>query len=509
MTPEFLKALLAALIAIAASTSGQLQSVQQAITLIEGVIAPAAVPVTVTTFAELQRAIDIMPGAEIRLQPGVTYSGHLVLRKKTCSPETVITTDGPLPGAGVQVTPAAAGTLGILASPDFDAAVKTEFAACGYRFVGVQIAPLNGGYCSFCIGTNTEKSLADYATQIVADRVLILGIDAWQQRNGIRAIGADITVINSWIDNIKFVGEDAQAIRANGPGPFRFENNHLESSGEPLMVGGEDPSVANVVPSDGLIARNTLTRRLSWRGGPYSIKNSFELKNARRFVVSYNVIENSWQASQNGYAALLTPRNQSGTCPWCIVEDIQFEYNVVRHAAGGINVLGTDDEHVSMLANQITIQHNTIYDIGSAWGSGGYAFMLGAGVADLTIDHNTVDQTNSRGLILAYGAPMPNFRFTNNVARQDAYGVLGSGKGTGLPAINYYFPNAVFSLNAIAGAPSKEYPAGNLFPTAIAFLAHFVNPAAGDYHLKPSTDWAGAGTDGADLGASIPSLQVP
>jgi hypothetical protein len=38
---------------------------------------------------------------------------------------------------------------------------------------------------------------------------------------------------------------------------------------------------------------------------------------------------------------------------------------------------------------------------------------------------------------------------------------------------------------------------------ASQFESHFVDYAKGDYRLKPGTDWAGAGTDKGDLGASL------
>jgi hypothetical protein len=57
----------------------------------------------------------------------------------------------------------------------------------------------------------------------------------------------------------------------------------------------------------------------------------------------------------------------------------------------------------------------------------------------------------------------------------------------------------------------NTYPAGNEYPSLPAFEAHFTNYAAGDYSLHPGTDWANAGTDGKDLGATLtaPRIRAP
>src|SRR5688572_6908879 len=74
-------------------------------------------------------------------------------------------------------------------------------------------------------------------------------------------------------------------------------------------------------------------------GTVWSVKNIFELKNARIVVVEHNVFENHWKESQAGWAIVLTPRNSGGNCHWCSVEYVRFENNIVRHVAAGINLL--------------------------------------------------------------------------------------------------------------------------------------------------------------------------
>ena len=91
-------------------------------------------------------------------------------------------------------------------------------------------------------------------------------------------------------------------------------------------------------------------------GTVWSVKNLFELKNARNVVVEHNVFENHWKESQPGYAIVLTPRNSNGGCAWCVVEHVRFEYNLVRNVAAGINLLGYDNGNPSRQAADIVFR---------------------------------------------------------------------------------------------------------------------------------------------------------
>ena len=55
-----------------------------------------------------------------------------------------------------------------------------------------------------------------------------------------------------------------------------------------------------------------------------------------------NIIEYSWAAGQQGYAIVVTPRNQDGGAPWVVTQGIHITNNTVRHVAAGFNILGVD-----------------------------------------------------------------------------------------------------------------------------------------------------------------------
>jgi hypothetical protein len=243
----------------------------------------------------------------------------------------------------------------------------------------------------------------------------------------------------------------------------------------------------------------------------WSVKNLFELKNAQDVVVEGNVFENCWVADQNGFAIVITPRNQDGGAPWAVVQRITFRTNLVRHSAGGVNILGTDDEHPSQLTNHLTISDNVFDDLGTAWGDGSRTFQIGDGGDAITFDHNTI-VSNDTIVLSLYGGPagnrtpITNFAYTNNMSEHSTYGILGAEMAPGTNSITAYLPAATISRNVLAGGTASQYPTTNYFPTVSAWRAGFVNFAGGDYRLTTSSPYRNVATDGRDLGADIASM---
>jgi hypothetical protein len=242
------------------------------------------------------------------------------------------------------------------------------------------------------------------------------------------------------------------------------------------------------------------------------VKNLFELKNARRVLIEGNTLENNWVSAQAGYAVLFTVRNSGGRAPWATIENVMFRHNVVRHSAAAINILGYDTTDVSKTARDITIQNNLFEDINHrTWGGNGVFLQIGHSPENVTVNHNTILHTGN--VIAAYGQqrgtplPIPGFRFTNNLAAHNTYGIFGNSVGTGARAIALYFPDGVFRSNVLAGGQASRYPPGNFFPSVAQFLADFVDAAAGDYRLSPRSAYRRSGTDGSDLGLSFDLLQ--
>jgi hypothetical protein len=457
---------------------------------------------------DFQAALDkAQPGDRIALEHGATYRGPFRLPRKDGNAWIVISTgDTDVVPAGQRVGPSDAPMMARLVSSTGDV-IETDAAAHHYRFVGVEMTPTDGAYLRALIQIGAEEGPADaLAHHIIVDRCYLHGEPRRGTRRGVALNSRESAVINSYLSDFKEVGADSQAIAGwNGPGPFKIANNYLEAAGENVMFGGADPTIDGLVPADIEVVGNHMAKPRSWRiddphfqGTAWTVKNLFELKNARRVLVDGNLFEYNWPHAQNGFAILFTPRNQDGRSPWSVVEDVTFVNNFVRHVAAGINVLGHDDIHSSQPTRRIAIANNLFVDVGGTWGVG-RLFQLLDGTSDVTIDHNTAQQTDT---LVAGGdrAPHTHFVFQNNIAFHNAYGVIGSGTGIGRPTFERYFPGAVIRRNVIIGGMADRYPMDNFFPPS-ADQVGFVDLPGHDFRLKPSSSYKHAATDRLDVGA--------
>jgi hypothetical protein len=467
----------------------------------------SAADITVPAGGDLQAALNTaQAGDTILLAPGATYVGNFVLPVHPGAGVVTVRSgaaDTLLPAPGTRMTPAAAAYLPKLKSPNSDPVIATVPGASYWRLVLLELqanAQGIGDIMTLGDGSGAQSVLAQVPHHLFVDRVYMHGDATLGQKRGIALNSAATDITNSYIADIKAVGQDSQAIAGwNGPGPYTIRNNYLEAAGENLMFGGADPSISNLVPSDILVDGNTISKPLAWRSEAWSVKNGLELKNARRVTIWHNVIEGNWLAAQAGYAILFTPRNQSGTCPWCTVEDVLFERNVVRQVSSAINILGTDNEQPSQQAKRITIRNNLITTDRTTFGGDGRCLLIGGAVDTLVFDHNTCI-ADGPSTVYSYGSPSVGFVFTNNLLTHDLYGFFGDGVGIGTPAVTTYFPGALFQMNAFGDGIGQVYPVTTLLPALAEFQAQFVDYANGNFALASASAWKQAGTDGLDLG---------
>lgn len=244
-------------------------------------------------------------------------------------------------------------------------------------------------------------------------------------------------------------------------------------------------------------------------GTKWTVKNTFELKNAQDVLVTGNIIERSWLHAQTGFIVVLTTANQDGACTWCVVDDVEISYNIVRHGAGGVNILATDaDGEPSGRTSRISIHDNLFYDINADWGSTLPLFQVGQGPGEVIIDHNTTDHPN-KSQFDAYGPGQTgNLVFTNNLMQRGTYGILGFSASEGTAALNASATAWTFLKNTIAEGTSSRYPANNFFPALADWKAQFADYDNHDFHLDATSPYKNAGTDGKDLGADMAALDL-
>jgi hypothetical protein len=474
--------------------------------------------INVPAGGDLQHALDIAkPGDSIRLQPGATYKGNFILRKRggTMALPIIIRSSadtGAFPTG--RISPAYASLMPKLKSPNNEPVLQTEpgVQANGYLLKFLEVVSNENQYHLIRFGQNdeTQTSLAQVPKDLEIDRCYIHGTSTSSTKLGLALDSGNAYVHDSYFSNFHIVGNDAQAIAGvNGPGPYRVENNYLEAAGENIIFGGDDPKIPNLVPQNITIRYNRITKPMSWKGGNWQIKNLVEVKNAQYVLVEANVIENTWLAAQQGTAVVFTPRNQNGTAPWVRVRDVTFQYNIIRNVGSGIVVLAYDDEHVSQVTKRITIRQNLITTNSAALGGDGRFILLDwgrtGGAYDIVLDHNTANNDGTSAIYFGGQGTWPGFIATNNLARAGAYGLM-SEAGIGTPTMRKYFPTGTFQRNGLGGASASEMPTGNDYPSLSLYKQQFVNFAGADYRLTSSSQFLRAGTDGANMGADVAAV---
>jgi hypothetical protein len=478
-------------------------------------VSPSGRTIAVPAGGDLQATLNVaQPGDVILLEAGATFTGPFTLPNKAGSGWIMIRSSAlgrNLP-PGTRADPSHAPLM-----PKLEAAggsvIQTAPGAHHYRFLGIEIRPKEGVflYNLVLLGKN-ETSVADLPHHIVFDRCYLHGDPKKGTRRGIAMNSRYTAVIDSYLSDFKELGADSQAIMGwNGAGPFKIVNSYLEGAGENIMFGGADPTIPNLVPSDIEIRRNHFAKPFSWKvgdpsyqGTPWTVKNLFELKNARRVLIEGNLFEYNWAHAQSGFAILFTVRNQDGSAPWSVIEDVAFTTNIVRHTNSGISIFGYDDNYPSQQTKRILIKNNLFEDVGGArWGGGGILFQVVRGTADVVIDHNTGFHTGN--IIHADGAPNTGFVYRHNITPHNDYGIIGTDMGVGNPTLLKYFPESIVKYNVIAGGHAAQYPPDNFFPSSLDDVSFMVRPS-GNYKLTSSSQYKKAASDGKDLGVDFDAL---
>ena len=514
----------------------------------------------------LQQAInDAACGDTIRLQAGATFKGRFVFHAKSCDDSHWITLrtsapDSALPAEGKRLTPCYAGVTFLPGRPDFrcssaeNVLAKLEFPGKGasgpivfaaganhYRFIGLEVTRSPGGTIYNLILLEPKGS----AHHLIFDRMWIHGTAQDETTRGVQFGGSNyVAVVDSFLSDfhcnaISGACVDSQAVAGGSGdlpmGPYKIVDNFLEAGAEDVIFGG---GPATLSPADIEIRHNHMFRPLNWQPGhaefvggvdgrPFIVKNDFELKNAQRVLLEGNILENSWGGfSQNGFAVVLTPKNQSpNVCPLCRVTDVTIRYNRMAHMASGFMIANvrSDTGGASTDGGRYSIHDNILEDIdpSSYKGFGTFATIIGQvpPLHDVTIDHNTAFAPN---VLLNVGGPgsgpkVSDFIFTNNLVGAGAHQIASTGGTTNCAyqpqrldpsgVLDSCFPGYKFTNNAIVGG--EGWPKGNISLKDVSAV-HFEGARDSkieNYHFRPDSRCRRAGTDGKDLGADFDAVE--
>jgi hypothetical protein len=455
---------------------------------------------------DFQRALNsAKPGDTIVLEAGAAYTGPFTLPVKSGEQFVTIQSSraAELP-EGVRVTPSQSALFAKLQSSENGTPiVRTAAGAHHYKFIGIEFSTAGPDVKINDLvrlgESNTQTTLDAVPHNLIIDRSFIHGFPTQDVQRGISLNSRDTDITNSHISDIHGKGFDTQAICGwNGPGPFNIINNYLEGAGENIMFGGSNPSIPELVPTKIVIRDNHVFKPMSWKVGDptyggqhWSVKNLFELKNARDVTVDRNVFENNWTDAQAGSAILFTVRNDEGGAPWSIVEDVRFTNNIVRNSPAALNLLGKDDLKPSKRSNKLEISNNLFYNINGT-------FLMMSGYPNVTVRNNTHIQTGN--VMTLHGEKSENFVYEKNLTIRDSkgYGVKGDNSGEGTVAVDLFTPGARFLNNVIAQATAKDYPANNAYPSSASEIG-FEAPEKGDYRLSARSRFRQAGADFSKL----------
>lgn len=520
--------------------------------------APAAAQTHLAAGGDLQAALtNAACGDTITLEAGATWTGTYTLPSKGCTTGTPVT----LRTVTATATMAALDVLGekniplsitpstiaayeplmatIRTTSTSVAALRTVADASHWVFIGLIFeasnAVTNASTNIVQLGDNTISSAASLPDNFTFERCAFRAVSGGTAQRGLQGNAKNLTVRSSYFANIRStVGESQTFAAFNSPGPFTFQKNYIEAGSIGMLFGGAGSAISGNIQQNITVTQNYMTRPMAWQSDTgYSIKNIFELKNAKFVQISGNIFENNWLDGQSGFIIVFTVRAQNATSPWSTIQDVNFENNIVRNSGAGFNILGLDTQLDGTCAadppcpstrmERVTIHNNLLYNVDrqtydSPGGSipGGRCFQVDQGPIDLRITNNTCTGPAVGPTVWLDGEASAGFVYENNIGEKQRIatgfpfdvdgGIMGDALGEGNNAITTYTTSdRSVTGNVLAGSTSGTYSSypGNLFPTIATLRTDYVNPGADNYRLVGGSAYAGKGADQDRVEAAI------
>lgn len=487
-------------------------------------------------YTSIQSAVNAANrGDTISIAAGETFTENITLPYK--SGEGWITLQSSalasLPAAGNRVSPSDASNMPRIQTNSggggtvFRTVSGTNHSS-QYRLIGLHIArhPSLTGQLSSLIefgeDESTQDSRADVPTDLVLDRCYLHGESNRSTRRGLALNAERVEVINSYFEWFWESGADSQAILGwTGTKDVLIQNNYLEGASENVMFGGSAPQAPELIPEDIVLRYNHFNTPLSWIGEGRGKKNLFELKEAKRVLLEYNILEGNWADAQNGWAIMLSVRNDDGESPGAAVEDVTIRYNIIRNTTQGFSLYNADDYATSETLKRVTIEHNLVMT-GQSPGSTNHIFQFlenepdDGPMEDIIVRHNTILAGGSniyKALWFEGSSPegwIDGLTFNDNIIFPDATAwsyLARSGEGVGTSVLNQGAGDTWEMLNNVFRTSSSGNPTGNFYPASIAAIG-FEDHDNGNFKLASDSTYKGAATDETDPGVNWDALMA-
>ncbi len=449
---------------------------------------------------DLQAAINrAKSGDIIELAAGATYYGEIKLPVKPLTDFITIQTSAvnQLP-ENKRINPSQTNLLAkIVTKGKGVSAVTTANGAHHFRFVGIEFVPANADYIYNLVyfGADDSNKLSDIPHHLEIDRCYFHPYKTGVTRRALALNSAATNVKNSYFAGFAYPGEETQAICGwTGTKDVKIINNYLEGGAENILLGGSDPASADLIPADIEVRGNHINKPAEWKG-KNTMKNLFEIKNARRVQLIGNYLENSWASA----ALTITVRNQDGSAPFSTIEDVLIKDNIISGAGEGMNILGLDDTHPSQTMKRLNIVNNLFLHIGEeSWKGSGYFIQISNG-EDVLIANNTIFNTGN--ITTFHGETPRNFLFRDNIVGHGNYGIHGH-ENIKSPAGQRLYQNNVIVNNQKVTQSDTSFPPGNFWAPDYKSVG-FIDFANNDFRLAPNSRFKGKGKNNTDIGSNL------
>lgn len=467
------------------------------------------------SFSDLQAQINAAQPGDIVVIPLGTYVGNIILPAKTGAGWIYLigqpAYNGSFPKApGQRVAPSDASAMpSIVGSTTNVPTIVTASSpnASFYRWVGVEVTQLSSVSLQDGLircGYSGYTQLSDVPHHHVVDRCYVHGLDTTTTRRCVVMNIMQGAVLDSYLANAKEVGADSQAFVCwNGPGPLDIINTYLEGAGENSMIGGSDASIVNMTPSDITFSRCHIKKQLTWKTSSWSIKNSWELKHAKRVLLESSIIENFWQAGQT-FPIMITPANQDGGNPWATISDVTLRYVKCINVEEGAELARSSGPGVTIPGSRYSLEHILFDQQSFTTGANRRMYLILGDCHDILIAHTTGFSQDQFLLFVNGGTDRVTVR--DNLQTHGLYGLAMDGDGEGNSAISNATTNFADEGNVWIGCDPAIYPVGsptpNRFPVNEAAVG-MMDFAGGDYRLSPASPYKGTASDGTDPGCDI------
>lgn len=458
---------------------------------------------TVTTSAQLLNAyLQCTGGEHIIIPAGAVLTGGVELPARSFSDYVTIRSSSVMPEMGIRASPRQTDLAVIRGSFVTDIPLTIKNRSSKIRLSGVKFEPYAGGgdlfqnYYLLQIGEPfSQSSTDDNPSRIIIDHCVMAPPDGVQVVHGMLNDGYRISVISSWLGNIKtYGGQDSQALFGlDGRGTHVYNNTYFEAASESVIYGGAANHIDGHVPTNLEFRRCVFIKPLAWRqsapnsqGETINIKNLFESKNARRIYVEGSVFANHWDADRSQFYSVVLkssaglPGSDQGS-PWSVSEEIVFENDQLSHINGGMSI--SRDFHAAgvvydaLKPREISIVNTLFHDLTfGRWGTQrGWAFYT-SGVDDLSIRHitavDTIDTPNEPRELLFSINSVNTLRpdISDSILPLNYYGIRNT-CGEGIAALNvgtsgWFDPATGNSCGAVSGPNAGTWRlAGNVMPT--------------------------------------------